>query len=243
MAAIRIKKRRKAKARVKAAQRVKAAALPARSQPSGMGVEVIARRQVDNPLMTAALLEHQLEHQLGAPGPLPPGKIEVEVKLTELIGGMARIGRRTQLQELAAARYRVLFDQAQIGGARAIDYSAVRVDVSGAPAGLVFEVGEEARQAYRRAVQRLGMIGSSRFEKVVCHNMSVRQLQQLIGEAAGHAGWDRTAALLLGMAEELAELFQFKLVARGGQGLRSDGAAPTQIDEALIINRVRSRAA
>lgn len=220
------------------------AAVPA---PVGMGTATIVRRVVDDPMITDGLLEGQIigeaPRALDAKGRvLPPGRIEVDIKLSELIGGMARVGARTELQEMSAARYRVLFDRSQVGGARAIDYSAVRVDVTGSPMGLIFEIGEDARRTYREAVQCLGLLGSDRFEKVVCHNMSVRQLQRVIGEVDGHAGWDRTAAMLLKMAEDVSEVFGFKGQGRRS-GLRREGAVPTTMPDELIINRVRRHAA
>src|SRR5690554_6536442 len=48
-----------------------------------------------------------------------------------LIGGLARVKTKSEAHVLAAIRYGNLFDRAQIGGARATDYTQVKVDTSG----------------------------------------------------------------------------------------------------------------
>jgi hypothetical protein len=109
------------------------------------------------------------------------GKVMVAVNLNEMIGGLARIDSRTEIHVEAAMRYRNLFDRAQIGGAKALDYAAVKVDTSGPSELAVFEVGADARSSYSAAMRHLGMLRSSLVERIVCHDQS-------LGAVAGRSG-------------------------------------------------------
>ena len=113
-----------------------------------MSNRITAPRLVPDPYLTDAEYFARRQKRSGA----NVGKVVVEINLAELIGGLARIAHN-DAQEEAAARFRGLFERAQIGGARAIDYSAVKVDTSG-PSHLVFEIGERARAAYADAFDR-----------------------------------------------------------------------------------------
>lgn len=154
-----------------------------------------------------------------------------------LIGGLARIGR-TEAQTLAAARYRGLFERSQIGGAKATDYSAVRVDTSAGSVDLVFEIGEDARREYRRAVQRLGLWRSSIVEQVVCHDMSLRKVARAVEDGDGGAAQERVKAVVLDGVDSLVDLFGFgEARGKGRAGYRFIGELPREIDEALISTR------
>lgn len=111
--------------------------------------------------------------------------VELDVNMRLLIGGLARIeARLSEEQKQAAARFRALYDGAMIGGARATDYSQPMVDTS-AKATNPADGGIDARRRYAEAVRELGMLGSSIVEKVVCHEMSFRDLARSLGEPGG----------------------------------------------------------
>jgi hypothetical protein len=135
------------------------------------------------------------------------GKAPVLVNKLELIGGLARLGGVKEWQEAAAAKYRLLHERSQIGGAKAIDYAAVKVDTSGPSEDAVFIVGANARAEYRDAVQFLGMIRSNLVERVVVYDQS-------IGKIAGRSARarSRTTKLLLDALDDLA--VHFGLAAR-----------------------------
>lgn len=130
---------------------------------------IIGSRMVLDPAISDAEYYHLRRTRSGP----DVGKVKATVNLVELIGGLARIKGRSALQEEAAARYRRLWDQAQIGSTRATDYTRVRVDTSGSGAD-VLEFGEWARAEYGEAVRYLGMNRSSLIERVVVHDQSLR---------------------------------------------------------------------
>jgi hypothetical protein len=94
-----------------------------------------------DPLLTDAEYFHQRRVKPGK----DVGKAPVLVNKLELIGGLARLGGVKEWQEAAAAKYRLLHERSQIGGAKAIDYAAVKVDTSGPSEDAVFIVGANAR--------------------------------------------------------------------------------------------------
>lgn len=110
------------------------------------------------------------------PGP-NVGRVAAQHNMVELIGGFARVQDRTEAQTMAAARYRNFYEAAQLGGARAVDLTAVRVHTSGPSPELMIEKGARARRQYADAVQFLGMQRSSLVERVVIHDMSLRQIE------------------------------------------------------------------
>lgn len=81
-----------------------------------------------------------------------------------------RIKGVTEPQEAAAAKYRLLHDRAQIGGARAIDHTAVRVDTSGQADVCIAEIGDDTGRQYKDAVRYLGMNRSSLVERIVVYD-------------------------------------------------------------------------
>lgn len=133
---------------------------------------IVEIQMLPDPSMTDAEYFHQRRTK---PGPFV-GKAPVAVNLIELVGGFARFEDRTEAQMAAAARYRLLWERSQIGGARAVDISAIRVDKSGPPEDIAFMIGEDARREYRAAVQCLGMIRSALVESVVVHDRPLRQI-------------------------------------------------------------------
>lgn len=182
----------------------------------------VSRRVVDDPMLTSA--EHAHRARIGR-----AVTVEVDVRLASLIGGLARM-KRTPAQEAAAARYRGLWERAQIGGARATDYSAVRVDTSGPSEAAVWETGEDARRGYGAAVRVLGPFSAAVVEKVICHEMGVRQAAVALGWGQGGQARGR---LLLVLREALAKLavhFHAAGVVRGSRRVRMEGERPTRWD-------------
>lgn len=213
---------------------------------------VIKRRLVENPLRTAATHEHELRQAEEGVSPakdaaevvvwkdgegnVVAGMIEADVNLTTMIGGLARIRGRSEAQTLAAARFRALFDRAQVGAARAIDYEAVRVDVSGASDSTVFEIGDQARRGYIAAVQRLGMLHSNLLEKVVCYDVSLRDIARGLGEGEGGSARERTKRRVLVAIDVLVEHFGYVGSAPATTRMRVDGEVPRSFT-GEIINR------
>lgn len=213
--------------------------------------DIIVQRQVDDPMITPAELEHRRRLRLrrlergwvpGKDDPPPPGKIIADVKLTTLVGGLARIKDRSDAQVLAAARYRGLWDRIQIGGARAIDYTAVRVDTSAGPVDLVLSMGDEARQEYRSAVRRLGLVGSKLVEDVVCHDRSLRDLARRVEGGDGGAAQERVKRAVLVQIDELVELFGYGAAhARNRVAMRAAGdTLPIEMQGRIVVPMRRS---
>lgn len=194
----------------------------------------IERRMVPNPMITDGLLQHEIETKPA----VRPGMIPADVNMVTLIGGFARVKKRTEAQTLAAARFRGLYQRAQIGGARAMDYEAVKVDVSGPGETIVFEVGDQARREYMGAVQRLGMIRSSLVEKLVVHEMSMRDLADSIGEGQGGAARERVTKQVQEAVDALAEHFGYLGTAPKHARTRADGELPTKYTGQISTRRI-----
>ena len=155
---------------------------------------------VQDPSMTDAEYFHQRQTRSGP----HVGKVGVAVNMLKLVGGLARIKCTTKPQEAAAAKYRLLHERAQIGGARAIDYAAVKVDTSGPSDGATAEIGEDARRQYKDAVRYLGMSRSSLVERIVVYDQSIS-----IVAGKGARARARVTHDLLDALDELAVLFKF----------------------------------
>lgn len=133
---------------------------------------IIQTRMIPDPMISDSEFIHQRSNK---PGP-HVGKIAAQVNMVELIGGFARFRNRTEAQEKAAAHYRILFERAQIGGARALDYAAVKVDTSGPDWGATADIGAWARQGYAVARATLGHERSQLMDNIIVHDMSMRGL-------------------------------------------------------------------
>lgn len=164
----------------------KTAGAPAWVDPREVGF-----RLVPDPSMTDAEYFHQRQAKSG---PLV-GKVTVAISMIELIGGLARIKDRSEAQEAAAAKYRLLHERAQIGGGRAIDYAAVKVDTSGQSGSASVEIGEDARRQYKDAVRYVGMTRSSLVERVVVYDQSISALAGKGSRARARATRDLLEAL------------------------------------------------
>lgn len=216
-----------------------------------MNSETTVKRLVDDPMITPAELEYRRSQRLrklergwmpGKDSPPPPGKIHADVKLSSLIGGLSRIKDRTEAQMLAAARYRGLFDRSQVGGAKAVDYTAVRVDTSGGPVDLVFELGEDARREYRGAVRALGLMRSALVERVVCHDASMREVARWLDGGDGGAAQDRARSSVLECVEVLVDHFGYGVAhAKSRAPIRGDGETLPLVMNGRMVVPDRSR--
>lgn len=199
----------------------------------------IEKRMVDNPLRTTATYLDELDKK---PATQQPGRIEVDVKMSTLIGGFSRVKSRTEAETLAAARFRGLYERAQLGGARAMDYEAVKVDTSGPSEEAVFEVGDQARREYMAAVQRLGMEASSLAEQVIVHDMSVRDLCKARGEGDGGAARERMTIRLREATTVLSEHFGYAGTAPSRSKIRSH-RSPKADDNCELSDATMNKAA
>lgn len=165
---------------------------------------VIAPRLVPDPYLTDAEYFAQRQKRSGP----NVGKVAVALNLAELIGGLARL-EHTDAQEQAAARFRLLHERSQIGGARAIDYAAVKVDTSGPASHLVFEVGSDARGAYADAVSMIGSNRARLCERVIVYGQGIGAVVGRNAKARRQATQDLLSAL-----DDLAVFFSLAARAR-----------------------------
>ncbi|KKC39529.1 hypothetical protein WH87_04875 [Devosia epidermidihirudinis] len=133
------------------------------------------------------------------------GKVYVQMNMAELIGGLARLKGASEMQIMAAAKYRNTYERAQIGGARAVDYAAVKVDTSGPSGDPLAGRTADALEAYKQAVRCLGMLRSALVERVVCHDQSLTH-RGMGARARGRAKDELFAAL-----DDLAVHFQLSM--------------------------------
>lgn len=137
--------------------------------PLGDAPRVFDTRWVQDPAMSDAEYFHQRQNKSGP----YVGKTAAYTNMVEYIGGLARLKGVSEMQIMAAARYRNAYERAQIGGARAVDYAAAKVDTSG-PRSDAMDAGRvDALDDYARAVRCLGMMRSMIVERVVCHDQSL----------------------------------------------------------------------
>ncbi|MBO9589080.1 DUF6456 domain-containing protein [Devosia sp.] len=140
-------------------------------KPRWIEPRIIQPQLVPDPAMTDAEYFHQRQTNKGE----HVGKVGVAMNMLEKIGGLARFSdeEKTEPRIAAAAKFRSLYERAQLGGARATDYAAVRVDTSGQSPNANADFGEDARREYRFASQHLGMVSSSIVERVVIYDQSI----------------------------------------------------------------------
>jgi len=179
----------------------------------------IERVDVQNPLSS----EEQVLHEIATDGVGRSDLIEVDRNMAILIGGLFRVKSRSEIQTLAAARYRDVYETAQLGGAKAIDYSVTRVDSSGSAQAAIADMGEDARRLYGVAVRALGPFKSSLIERVVCDGMSIREVARRVEGNEGDAARQRITGHLLLALDEAAELLGVGQGRRRGR-LQGSGA-------------------
>ncbi|KKB80796.1 hypothetical protein VW35_00885 [Devosia soli] len=134
-----------------------------------MTKRIIEHRLVQDPGITDAEYYHQRQTKSGP----HVGKVYVAMNMVEYVGGLSRLQGASEMQIMAAAKYRMAYDRAQIGGARAVDYAAVKVDTSGPREDVLSGRMVDDLENYKQAVRCLGMMRSSIVERVVCHDQSL----------------------------------------------------------------------
>lgn len=176
-----------------------------KGKPATWRQPIIERRRVQDPMMSRAELLHQIEQ---FPDARWVGYTRADVNLSELIGGLSRIRRRTEAQTQGAAAFRNAAEQAQIGGAKAIDYGAVKVDSSGPTGDSVTEKSERARKQYQDAIERLGDVAPIA-ERIIVQGFTVSEAAQWLGLGSGGAARQKLTSAVLAAADELAEQFGY----------------------------------
>lgn len=183
--------------------------------------KIIASRLTDDPSVTKGLLEA-----------VATGEIETkheERKFTPhnmviLIGGLARVKSRTEAQTLAAIRYNNLFERSQIGGARAIDYEAVKVDTSGPQQDQITASMDDARRELADAREALGKRAAGIVDAVVIGGTSIRKLADKLGHGAGGQARHRAERELLAAMNVLVTIFKLDPPAKSRTHRWTDGA-------------------
>lgn len=182
---------------------------------------VLDARLVDDPYVTKGLLTAVAE-----------GEVETkheERKLTPhnmviLIGGLARVRTKSEEHVLAAIRYGNLFDRAQIGGARATDYSQVRVDTSGPKQDQISASQDDARTVLEGARRCLGPRATSIVEMVVVGGSSVRQLARRLEYGESGKGRRKAEAELMRAMDALVGHFKLDPPAKSRPHRWNDGS-------------------
>jgi hypothetical protein len=177
---------------------------------------VVETRRVPDPSMSRAELLHQLER---FPDARWIGFIRADTNMSELIGGMSRIRRRTETQTQAAAEFKSLAERAMIGGGRAIDYAAPRVDTSRSAGNAVADTGEDARRRLGHLRAKLGDLAPVA-ERVIINGELVSEVTVSLGMGKGGAARDRVTRTVLQAADVLAVELGF--VARGRRKLEGE---------------------
>lgn len=165
----------------------------------GQGARAPVMATVENPHITDGLRE---EDENAA------AFIQAPMNMVELIGGLARVQGVNKAQINAAAKYRALHERAQLGGGRATDYSAVKVDTSGPTEEMVEAIGAQARAEYMEAVQALGMQQSSLIERVIVHDVSLREIAVSLGLGDSGGARKKARAMLFEALNKLVDHFK-----------------------------------
>ena len=202
---------------------------------------VVETRRVPDPMITRAELLHQLERW---PDARWVGYVRADVSMSELIGGMSRIRKRTETQTQAAAEFKNLAERAMLGAGRAIDYERVRVDTSPASGNSIADTGEDARQRIGQLRKKLGRLANVA-ERVIINGETVSEVAEALGTGKGGAARDRVTRMVLQAADVLAQELGF--VARGRrkrEGERwDDGSVQTFTSDGDTAVRLPKRAA
>jgi hypothetical protein len=155
-----------------------------------------------------------------------PGYQYAGINMSEAIGGFARVSGRTDAQTEAAKTFRQLADQAQLGGARAVDYSAAKVDTSAQSANSVAETGADARARYHTARKKLGLDTRRLivFELLVVEGSTVSATARRVGMGDTGKARKSVSTIALDAASVLAMHFGF--LAGGRRSTRFEGETP-----------------
>lgn len=182
---------------------------------------MVDSRLADDPSVTKGLLEA-----------VANGEVETQHKVRKftphnmviLIGGLARVKARTEAQTLAAIRYGNLFDRAQIGGARATDYTQVKVDTSGPKQDQITAAQDDARRELTDARRTLGTRSAGIIDMVVIGGASVRKLALKLGYGESGKARRKAEADLLAAVGELVVFFKLDPSAKSRPHRWSDGS-------------------
>lgn len=208
---------------------VAARLVPERGTPSAIEVRRPATEVIIVPDPGMARLEilHQIDQQDDADDALMPGYKPAGVNMRLLIGSFADISGLTEDQKRGAQQFRTVADQAQIGGARAIDYEVTRVDSS--MVNQVAEIGASSRAQYQAARVHLG-VGTVRLavaERMILQDESARHVAIALGIGKGGRPRKRVIAIAREVATELAR--HFHTGTSGTRRARFDGERPSVV--------------
>lgn len=162
---------------------------------------ITGTRWIQDPAMSDAEYFHQRQTKSGP----YVGRVPVMTNMVEYVGGLSRLKGASEMQIMAAAKYRNAYDRAQIGGARAVDYEAVKVDTSGPREDVLAGRQVDALEAYKQAVRCLGMLRSSFVERVIVHD------QPLTHRGMGSRARERAKDELFSALDDLAVHFKLTM--------------------------------
>ncbi|GHA13479.1 hypothetical protein GCM10007989_05100 [Devosia pacifica] len=187
----------------------------------GEGRPAVVYRSIPNPYITQGLIdavasdEVETKHEASQ---------MAAMNLTLLVGGLARVRNKTELQTAAAIRYSNLHDRSQIGGARAVDYSKERVDTSGPKQDALSASQDDARAELAGARKVLGVHHASIVDAVVIGGESIRTVAKRLGNGQSGSGRRKAEAALLDALDVLVDYFAMQPNAQVRQRRWSDGS-------------------
>lgn len=232
-----------AAARKRAKSRVPARGKPAIVVPN---TPIIGEAIVPEPHMARELLLARMEEASEA-GDDPHDVLHRDayrgalVNLRDQLGGFATLDL-DEFQRRGVAEFRQTGEEGQLGGAKAIDYAVTRVDSS--LVNTVTEAGAVARAEHRSAIDMLkaprdgeddkdrkpGLVRAAVAERLAVLGHSLRDVSIAIGMGSGGQGRQRTKAIAMGVATDLARHFGFYRGRRSA--IRGEGSRPTNVASA-----------
>lgn len=231
------------------ARRVADERVPGRGKPPVIvsNTPIIGEAVVPEPHMARELLIARMDEAIAA-GSDPHDVLHRDayrgamVNLRDQLGGFASL-ELDEFQRRGVAKFRQTGEDGQLGGAKAIDYEVTRVDSS--LVNTVTEAGALARAEYRSATDMLkatrpgededdrrpGLVRAAVAERLAIQGQSLREVSIALGMGSGGAARDRTRAIAMGIATDLARHFGYL---RGGRSpIRQEGHRPSAVPEAF----------
>lgn len=127
-----------------------------------MDADIIVEQRLDaRPLTTYAQFMAEV-----AEGRPDAGVQRAMVNLNTVMGGFSRF-RGTEAEGKACARFLMLHERSQVGGARAVDPSLEPVDGGWRNPEAVFEIGADARREWIRLTNFLGKLATHKLSFVI----------------------------------------------------------------------------